>query len=178
MRRLKKKPRQGDVELNLAAMLDMAFQLLTFFILTFKPSPVEGDVELRLPPPQGIGWKTQVEKVPGSKPEDTLLVTSMRTLTITAFAKPDGGLASLAVGDAMLGVDKNLRALNDKLSTAFADPGNPFEQVIIQVSGDLRYDELMRIVEVCTKHPLPTTKKFPKLSFMELPGPSDTGDGG
>ena len=25
------------MELNLTAMLDMAFQLLTFFILTFKP---------------------------------------------------------------------------------------------------------------------------------------------
>ncbi len=37
------------VELNLAAMLDMAFQLLAFFILTFKPAPVEGDIALRMP---------------------------------------------------------------------------------------------------------------------------------
>jgi biopolymer transport protein ExbD len=41
MARGKKKRNQGEVELNLAAMLDMAFQLLTFFILTFKPAPVE-----------------------------------------------------------------------------------------------------------------------------------------
>ena len=46
MRRHKRRKRnQGDVELNLAAMLDMAFQLLTFFILTFRPSPVEGQVD-------------------------------------------------------------------------------------------------------------------------------------
>ena len=47
MLKYKKKPRsQGDVELNMAAMLDMAFQLLAFFILTFRPSAVESQVSL------------------------------------------------------------------------------------------------------------------------------------
>ena len=35
-------------------MLDMAFQLLTFFILTFRTVPVEGQINLRLPPPKPI----------------------------------------------------------------------------------------------------------------------------
>ncbi len=35
----------------MASMLDMAFQLLTFFILTFRPAPIEGQISLRLPPP-------------------------------------------------------------------------------------------------------------------------------
>ena len=43
--------KQQSVELKLAAMLDMAFQLLTFFILTFRPAPIEGQIDLRLPPP-------------------------------------------------------------------------------------------------------------------------------
>ena len=51
-RRRKKRRSQSEVELNLAAMLDMAFQLLTFFILTFRPAPIEGQISLRLPPPQ------------------------------------------------------------------------------------------------------------------------------
>ena len=54
MARRKRSRGKEEVELNLAAMLDMAFQLLTFFILTFKPAPVEGDIALRLPPPQPI----------------------------------------------------------------------------------------------------------------------------
>src|SRR5262245_59305050 len=50
-RRYQKKPRShGEVELNMAAMLDMAFQLLAFFILTFRPSAVESQVSLRMPP--------------------------------------------------------------------------------------------------------------------------------
>ena len=35
-------------------MLDMAFQLLTFFILTYRPPPTEGQIYLRLPPPEGV----------------------------------------------------------------------------------------------------------------------------
>ena len=38
-----------DVQMNLAAMLDMAFQLLAFLILTFRPSATESAIGLRLP---------------------------------------------------------------------------------------------------------------------------------
>ena len=41
---------QAEVELNLAAMLDMAFQILAFFVLSFRPPPVEGQLSLHLPP--------------------------------------------------------------------------------------------------------------------------------
>ena len=153
-------------------MLDMAFQLLTFFILTFKPSPVEGKVELRLPPPQAITPTTE-PFTSGSKLSETNPVQSVKSLVITAFAQPKGELAALAVGETMLGIDTKLRTLSDKLSSIFADPGNPFEQVIVQVAGDLRYDQLMRVVEVCSQQPLPTTNKLPKLSFVELPDGSD-----
>ncbi len=44
-RKKKKRRSQSEVELNLAAMLDMAFQLLAFFILTFRPAPLEGQIE-------------------------------------------------------------------------------------------------------------------------------------
>ena len=50
----KKKKGSENVELNLAAMLDMAFQLLAFFILTFKPAPIEGQINLKLPPPKPV----------------------------------------------------------------------------------------------------------------------------
>ena len=54
MSRKRKSRAQTGVALNLAAMLDMAFQLLAFFIFTFKPSPIEGQISLRLPPPQAV----------------------------------------------------------------------------------------------------------------------------
>ena len=51
MKRRHRRRKSATVDLNLAAMLDMAFQLLTFFILTFRPAPVEGQLGLHLPPP-------------------------------------------------------------------------------------------------------------------------------
>lgn len=58
-----KKKHNGDgVELNLAAMLDMAFQLLAFFIMTFKPAPIEGQINLKLPPPKPVAGVQGGEK--------------------------------------------------------------------------------------------------------------------
>jgi biopolymer transport protein ExbD len=51
--------RQGtdfvDPDLPITPMLDMSFQLLSFFILTFKPMPTEGQISMNLPPPQKGG---------------------------------------------------------------------------------------------------------------------------
>ena len=45
---------EEDVELNVTAMLDMAFQLLAFFVLTFRPPPGEAQIYLKLPPAQPV----------------------------------------------------------------------------------------------------------------------------
>ena len=68
-------------------------------------------------------------------------------------------------------------ALDAKLKEVFADPGNPFDQVIVQVSDDCRYDELMKIVDICTRQTLPDGKKLSKLSFVELPSTRRTPGG-
>jgi biopolymer transport protein ExbD len=166
-RRKKKRHSQGDVELNLAAMLDMAFQLLTFFILTFRPAPVEGQISLRLPPPVGV--------IARAAPEAGQVVTNdpaigLSTLTIGVFANPNSGrIETLQVGEAPV---SSIVALNGKLKDVFADAGNPFDQVIIQVNDACRYDELMKVVDICTQQKITQDgKKMPlsKLSFVEVP---------
>jgi Biopolymer transport protein ExbD/TolR len=46
-----------EADLPITPMLDMSFQLLAFFIMTFKPSPTEGQIAMSLPPndPGGPG---------------------------------------------------------------------------------------------------------------------------
>ena len=155
MSRRKKKREQESVELNLAAMLDMAFQLLTFFILTFKPSPVEGQVKLRLPPPQAIAAKNLANaKQAGDDANDTSPVKGVNTLIITAFAKPDGALVSLAVGESMLGADRTLRALNDKLQTVFGDPGLDPEEIRNFLGAHLARFEVPKYIYI-SPEPLP-----------------------
>jgi biopolymer transport protein ExbD len=163
-RRRKKKRKQGEVELNMAAMLDMAFQLLTFFILTFRPAPVEGQISLKLPPPQPVTAGTVKA---GSNTASTDPVKGVNTLVISVFSDPSGDIGSMAVGD---GGVSSLPNLELRLQAVFSDPANPFDQVIVQVGSNLRYDALMKVVDVCTRQKLPSGEKLSKLSFVEAPG--------
>jgi biopolymer transport protein ExbD len=166
-RRRRKRRSQAEVELNLAAMLDMAFQLLAFFILTFRQPPLEGQIALRLPPPQATVVVKGGEAA-GSDLENKNPLQGMNTLTISVSADPKtGGINGLKVGEANV---TGVASLDGRLKELFGDQGNPFDQVIIQVSDSCRYEELMKIIDVCTHQTLPNGKKLSKLSFVELPG--------
>ncbi len=169
MRRHKRKrPQTEEVSLNLAAMLDMAFQLLAFFILTFKPNPVEGQINLNLPPPVPIAdMKEKLEET-----EDTGSgMAAAKTLTITIAASPKGQVASMTVGLAKLfdgPLDGHrLNQLDKRLKDVFAIEGT-FEQVLLRVGKTLDYGELMKIIDVCTRQKMADGKPVNKISFVEL----------
>jgi biopolymer transport protein ExbD len=153
--------------LNLAAMLDMAFQLLAFFVLTFRQTPVEGQISLRLPPPQAT-VAVKDGQAAGSDESNKNPLQGMNTLTISVSADPrTGTISGLRVGEAPV---TGLSALDGKLQQILQGEGNPFDQVIIQVGDSCRYEELMKIIDVCTHQTLAGGKKLSKLSFVELPG--------
>jgi biopolymer transport protein ExbD len=161
---MRKKRRQVEVELNLAAMLDMAFQLLTFFILTFRPAPVEGQVLLRMPLPQPISGTASGQPA-GTDANNPNPLAALNTLVISALASESGSLRQLAIGDMPLG--SSLAALDRRLAAVLGSEGSAFDQVIIQVDSRLRYEELMRVVDVCTRQKLPDGRPLTKLSFVE-----------
>src|SRR5580658_3543328 len=100
----KKKKKSGDeeVELNLAAMLDMAFQLLSFFILTFRPAPVEGQITLRMPPPQSITPVAGGQEA-GKDVKNTDPLKGLKTLTISVLPTAQGGISQMMVGEDVVG---------------------------------------------------------------------------
>jgi len=166
MSRKKKKHRGGDdVKLNLAAMLDMAFQLLTFFIFTFKPPAVEGQVSLKLPPPQIVATQ-KADQQAGSNNNNQALAAGVETLTITVTATLGGSIDHMAVGD---GGVSTLPQLDQRLKVILQDPVKPFEQVIIQVGPQLRYEALMSVIDVCTRQTFSDGKPLTKISFVEIP---------
>jgi biopolymer transport protein ExbD len=164
-RRRKRRKGEGAVELNLAAMLDMAFQLLTFFILTFRPAPVEGQISLRMPPAQAV---TPVQNAvqAGSNTANDNPVQGLNSLVISVVPNASGGIGSMAIGE---GAVATLQGLNDRLKSILSDASSPFDQVVIQVGSGLRYENLMGVVDVCTRQMLPDGKRLSKLSFVELP---------
>jgi len=135
--------------------------------LTFKPMPIEGQISLRLPPPQQAVVVEEGQQA-GSDYDNTNPVQGLNTLTISVFADPTtGAISGLGVGESQV---SGLAALNDRLKEVFSDAGNPFDQIILQVGDSCRYGELMKVIDVCTHQTLPDGRKLSKLSFVELPG--------
>lgn len=167
--RRKKRHRQGDVELNLAAMLDMAFQLLAFFILTFRPSPIEGQLLLHLPPPVPV---TNVE-AKAQEGDGDRAISADKSLEIRLLADAAGSLSAVRVGLATVfqgpGDAANLAKLDQRLREVFSLRSTPYEQVLIRVAPGLRYEELMKVVDICTRQKLPNGERLRKISFDELP---------
>jgi biopolymer transport protein ExbD len=147
-------------------MLDMAFQLLAFFVLTFRQTPLEGQISLRLPPPQATVVVKGGEAA-GSDVNNKNPLQGMNTLTISVSADPNSGtINGLRVGESPV---TGIAALDGRLQELFRDQGNPFDQIVIQASESCRYDELMKIIDVCTHQTLSDGKKLSKLSLVELP---------
>lgn len=167
MRRRKRKRDQGDVEMNLAAMLDMAFQLLTFFILTFKPAPVEGQLAVNLPPP--IPVKTPANAVGGAG--DLVSVPGEPVhLKVTADGAGDVVQVNFENSASIPGplTPGSLQAVDQKLQSMFGMQGVAYDRVQIAVDGQLRYGELMKIVDICSRQKLADGTVVNKISFTEL----------
>ena len=167
-RRRKRKRDQGSVEMNLAAMLDMAFQLLSFFILTFRPTPIEGQLALNLPPPVPL---TQVE--PNQKSGDGIGdVLALETLHLHVTANDQGDVSELKVeaNSIIQGAfdEGNVQRLDKKLQSLFAIQQIPYDRIQIAVDGRLRYGELMKIIDVCHRQRLPDGTNMQKISFTEV----------
>lgn len=162
--------KQGDVELNLAAMLDMAFQLLTFFILTFRPAPVEGQLAVNLPPPVA---QTKVEMPTDPNAEGDTPVDTDITLHMYVTANDQGDAQQVRVENNPISVGPldpgKVQMINKRLATVFGVQTTPFDRIQIAVDGRLRYEELMKLVDVCTRQKKSDGSYMQKVSFVELP---------
>jgi hypothetical protein len=65
--------------------------------------------------------------------------------------------------------EANLRFLDGRLRDIFSAQGEEYDQVVVSVDPTLRFDELMKIVDVCLKQKMPDGQPLRKLSFAEMP---------
>ena len=147
-----------EIEIPITPMLDMAFQLLTFFILTYKPAPSEGQFSMNLLPVQPA---TEITK---EAPKDSTpsLDASLRTLKTNLRANDKGLLGEVTLADKPIqGMDE----LKKELESFVNDPILAFDQAVINVDPKLRYSEVMKVIDVFSSlKPKPLTK----ISFSEL----------
>ncbi|WP_437205414.1 ExbD/TolR family protein [Planctomicrobium sp. SH664] len=157
----------GEVELNLAAMLDMAFQLLAFFILTFRPSPIEGEILVNLPPPVPM-TNVAIDAPQGAAGEGIMV---KETLPITIRDDGNGAISSVSVGQRTIfegeATPARLALLDKELRETLSIRETPFDQVLIMVAPRIPYAELMKVIDICTRQKFSDGSPLNKISFSE-----------
>lgn len=130
-------------ELQVAPMLDMAFQLLAFFILTYRAPSAEARIDLDLPrAPIALPGAASGRTSPG---ESSSVVED--TLTVAARSDDRGRLEGLKLDDLEL---KDLRELSNRLARYKAAIEPKPLRVIFRADEGLKYEEAARIIEACS----------------------------
>ena len=93
--KIRKEVRDEKIEVPMTPMIDIVFQLLVFFIMTFKIVLPEGDFNIRMPPPA-----SQTSQTPEDIPALPLVMTS----------NDQGQLTSLRLGERDFKSDGNVSA--------------------------------------------------------------------
>lgn len=130
-----------DVFFPVVPMLDMAFQLLAFFVLTFRPPSGETRIDLDLP-----AAPVALPGVPGPAvaPE---LVGLETDLVIEAHADSEGRLAALRLADSPV---ESAGALADRLRRYVAVLNGQPVRVTIAADNRLRYEDAAPLIGACT----------------------------
>lgn len=139
-----------DVFFPVVPMLDMSFQLLAFFILTFQAPSRETRLDLDLP--------IAPAALPKQAPAADRVAGLDTSLTVRATADPEGRLESLHLNELTLeGPD----ALTDRLKAYVKVlEGKPL-RVVIQADDALLYQTAARLVNACAQAGVGTVRLAP-----------------
>ncbi len=142
-----------EVELPITPMLDMTFQLLAFFILTFQPAAVEeGQIEFSLPA-SGEAKAKQEQDVDPNKPPDTeLALKSQVTVVLKADHSVNEGAISAIIIQTPQGETSvpNLKDLSKYLKgKRDSQDLNNKDDIQIQAESKLKYAYVIEAMDTC-----------------------------
>jgi biopolymer transport protein ExbD len=135
-----------EVVFPVTPMLDMAFQLLAFFVLTFQAPSGETHLDLDLPvTPIALPGGPQGQARPGT--ERSVDADLENDLYVRLEADDLGDLKALRLGEATL---PDVDALGDRLRRYMEVlNGRPLRVRLVADDG-LRYEEAARVMAVCS----------------------------
>ncbi|MCA9087051.1 MAG: biopolymer transporter ExbD [Planctomycetaceae bacterium] len=129
----------GKVEVNMAAMIDVVFQLLIFFMLTLKILAPEGDFNINMPL-GAVGTPDPTQTPP-------------MDLKVTLQANEDGTLNQLFFGGRGLGNDfpACFERLNFEIAQVAGSGQATGEDIEVEIKPDynLHYRYIVRAISAC-----------------------------
>jgi biopolymer transport protein ExbD len=172
MSRRKGKEPPSEVTLPITPMLDMTFQLLFFFIATFKlPSGMEGSMDLNLPS-EATAKADELNKVDPTTTSSDEKPELQSEITISVQTQAQGadadGISNITIEETAGKTPvpppygKDLRELSDKLADIHktADPKTSFK---IQGDAGLKWRGVIKVMDACRK------AGFDNISFAQPP---------
>ncbi|HTN74579.1 MAG TPA: biopolymer transporter ExbD [Pirellulaceae bacterium] len=128
------------VEINMTPMIDVVFQLLAFFVMSFKVITPEGDFNIKMP----LATRDCCTPIDHFPP-----------LKIHLAAHADGSLASIELNDQSFGT--NFDALRDYIIGIVGDergPGSVQESLEVELACDsqLQYAQAMHAITAVSGH--------------------------
>ena len=149
-----------QVQLQMTPMIDIVFQLMVFFVFTFKISLPEGDFNVRMPADTGVA---------AASSETPILKVRLR-------AGENRELSGLGLGDVKIAGDNPFLALQTRIRGMVDDsagPGSVDQEVEIEADYNLRYKYVMNAMTAITGYVDPATgerhKLIEKVRFAPLP---------
>ncbi|MBU6172619.1 MAG: biopolymer transporter ExbD [Planctomycetes bacterium] len=151
----------------MAAMLDMAFQLLAFFILTFNPGEVEAQISLLLPLENPL--QSGFSQSPSEAAAEMALESLAFPVEVEAYAGSTGDLVRIKLGDQEIASDEAtiiLETFSQKLANILSVPG--FDTVHLRVEANMRYEIFLRILDRCVQQKLASGEPLTKISITQF----------
>jgi len=164
---MKFREHQGDakVDLQMASMIDIVFQLLIFFILTLKIIPTEGDFDINMPMAQKAA---------------TVVMIDDPILQVRLEANQDGSLKQLYFGELALGnsAPDAFERLNGKVYNLVSAQPSVTEEIEVEIISDytLNYRHVVKAMSACRGRVTPDGKRvtyLENIKFAPIKRPSE-----
>ena len=112
------------IELQMTPMIDVVFQLLIFFLFSFKIVPVEGEIGVNMPPITA-----------GAKPKSEEIEITEK-VKVKLRSSEDGALIAIMVGENEIG--DNLQMLTQLLRDSVVGPTGKSDEAEVEIDADRR----------------------------------------
>jgi biopolymer transport protein ExbD len=144
---------EDKIELQMTPMIDIVFQLLVFFIMTFKIVTPEGDFNIKMP-------LASSESIPQEEPIES------QTLVVRLLSGANGGLAGINLGQRTL--PTSFDALRSEVINVVGTDAGPDQaadgyEVELDFDFDLRYEYVIAAIDAVTGYIDPDTGTAIKL---------------
>lgn len=148
-----------EVEIPVTPMLDMAFQLLTFFIFTYHPSEMEGQMEMALPGGGTYKAQKQEDVNPESMSDPDVDAQAKVTLRVKTQHSDEAGAIAFPIEIEGLSKDSasSIKDLEAKLTVMRGSDkgekveGAPADSVKIEAEKRLKWSFVVEIMDACKR---------------------------